>query len=137
MNDYDDIIDRTPPKHPCRRPMSMAGRAAQFAPFAALSGHYEAIEETARLTSSRVEQSAEHLEELSRRLVLAMSFSDRPVVEITYFRPDASKSGGAYVAISGSIKSIEPVLNILTFTDNTQIPLDSVSDISSPIFDDL
>ena len=91
---YDDIIDL--PHHvSARHPqMSLYNRAAQFAPFAALSGHDAAIEETARLTEEQRELTQGEREALSRKLNCLLQRNDSPVVEISYFQPDARKSGG-------------------------------------------
>lgn len=139
MNDfpYDDIINLPHYVSATRRPMSMESRAAQFAPFAALTGHDAAIAETARLTTARSEQSAEQLMELSRKLAYALSMPERQQLTITYFRPDSRKEGGAYVSVRGAVKRVEECFNLLTLTDGTEIPLDAVSDISGEIFNDI
>lgn len=139
MNDfpYDDIINLPHYVSATRRPMSMESRAAQFAPFAALTGHDAAIAETARITTARSEQSAEQLMELSRKLAYALSMPERRQLTITYFRPDSRKDGGAYVSVRGAVKRVEECFNLLTLTDGTEIPLDAVSDISGEIFNDI
>lgn len=147
MDDYSDIIDRPYHGVSSHRPMSMEGRAAQFAPFAALTGHNAAIEETARLTSGLLERTPEQLQELSRKLAYAISLPRKPEITITYFVPDSRKSGGAYVQINGKVKKVEVTdtsatsagspFNRLILTDNTEIPLDSVYDITGDIFKDL
>lgn len=139
MNDfpYDDIINLPHHVSATRRPMSMESRAAQFAPFAALTGHDAAIAETARITTARSEQSAEQLMELSRKLAYALSMPERQQLTITYFRPDSRKEGGAYVSVRGAVKRVEECFNLLTLTDGTEIPLDAVSDISGEIFNDI
>lgn len=114
--------------------LSMEARAAQFAPFAALTGHDEAISETARSTISQLSLSADESNILSKKIEYALSFDECPPLSITYFLPDKCKSGGSYVTIKGSIKKIDPLLNILILTDNTQIPLNAIYDISSEIF---
>lgn len=135
MNPYDDIINL--PYHGQPDAMSLANRAAQFAPFAALTGHDAAIAETARTTSTRLEQSLDWLRELSRRLAYAMSFADAPVLKITYFQPDSRKAGGSYVTVTGSIRKVEQCFNLLTLADNTEIPLDAIAAIEGEIFNDL
>ena len=124
MSNYEDIIHLPYPRKPQR--MSNYDRAAQFSPFAALTGHEEAVAETARLTETAIElgeDGAAMLDEKLRRL--------EPGQEITvvYFRPDSRKSGGAYVRRTGMFKRLEPHRNALTFMDGTQIPLKSVCDI--------
>lgn len=130
----DDIINLPHPvskKHP---PMPIEKRAAQFAPFAALSGHEEMLTETARVTTPQQDMSAAELLELSHRLTYALSFADRPTIEITYFRPDTQKEGGSYITVSGSIKKVEKTFNRLILADGIMIPLDAITDISGPIF---
>lgn len=134
---YDDIINLPHHVSKTRTPMSIEARAAQFAPFAALSGHDAAIAETARTTSSRRELAADELQTLSRKLAYALSFIERPQIAITYFQPDSRKSGGAYVTVCGSIKKIEECFNLLTLTDGTEISLNVIADISGEIFADM
>lgn len=134
MNPYEDIINL--PYNGQPDAMSLANRAAQFAPFAALTGHDAAIAETARTTSARSEQSADWLRELSRRLAYAMSFADSPVLKITYFQPDSRKAGGSYVSVTGSIRKVEQCFNLLILTDNTEIPLYAITAIEGEFFDE-
>lgn len=133
---YDDIID-LPHYEPHHKRMTMEARAAQFAPFAALTGHDAAIVETARTTTSQINLSADELQSLSQKIAYALSFANRPELDITYFKPDTRKKGGAYCTIHGTIKKIEECYNLLTLTDGTEIPLDTISDITSEIFNDL
>lgn len=137
MNEYDDILGRNYDGVRRHARMGMEARAAQFAPFAALTGHDAAIAETARRTSSKRELSADELHVLSQKIAYAMSFAERPELSITYFKPDSRKAGGAYVTVKGSIRKIEECYNLLTLTDRTEIPLDDISDISGDIFNDL
>ncbi len=134
---YNDIVNLPHYVSSKRQQMSLANRAAQFAPFAALTGHDAAIAETARTTSNRLDQSAEQLQELSRKLAYALSFADRPMLSITFFQPDSRKSGGEYITVQGAVKKVEECFNLLTLTDNTEIPLDAISDIQGEIFNDL
>lgn len=136
-NPYEDIINLPHYVSTKRKQMSMEARAAQFAPFAALTGHDAAIAETARRTSSQLDLSADELQVLSQKIAYALSFAERPQLSITYFQPDSRKSGGAYVTAHGSIKKVEECFNLLTLTDGTEIPLDGISDISGEIFNDL
>lgn len=117
--------------------MSLRERAAQFAPFAALTGYEDAITETARNTSDYPELSVWQMQELSRKLAYAMSFADPPEIDITYFVPDKLKSGGAYVTVTAAIKKVDACLNTLTLADKTQIPLTAVCDINGDIFSEI
>ncbi len=132
---YDDIIHLPHHVPAGRRRMPLAERAAQFAPFAALTGHDEAIAETARKTDCAVELSADQQTGLSRRLTIAMSLKHPPVVSITYFVPDEFKPGGCYVTATGRIKRVEPSFNSLILDDSTSIRLDSIIDITGDIFE--
>lgn len=119
-----------------RRAMSMENRAAQFAPFAALSGHNAAIAETARLTFKPVDMSDDELQLMSQHLNRIMSLSPKPVVTITFFKHDELKSGGRYTTVTGRIKKIEECYNMLTLDDLTEIPLDSILSIDCAVSDD-
>ena len=104
---YDDIIHL--PRHVSQNhpQMPMHDRAAQFAPFAALTGYESAVGETARLTSEKHELSSQEAEELDRRLTdLAARLKDRPEVTVEYFVPDNRKAGGAYVTMTGRVRHI-------------------------------
>lgn len=134
MSRYDDIINL--PRHvsKTRTPMSMENRAAQFAPFAALTGHDAAITETARLTSEKPELSAEELDKLSRRLVYAIEKD--AFVRITYFQPDSLKQGGSYCQVRGKIKKIDEIDGLIILCDKQSISLDCVLSIESNLFND-
>lgn len=126
---YDDIIDLPHHVSSYRTPMSMMARAAQFAPFAALNGHGEAISETARLTSKRIQLSDDEMTHLSRRLAQAMKLSGTPqppTCVFTYFQPDSRKKGGRYVQACGIIKKLDDYERAIILTDGAIIPLDSV-----------
>lgn len=123
MNRYDDIIN-LPHYEPHHKRMSMSNRAAQFAPFSALTGHNDAIAETARLTSEKIELTNEEKDRLSRRLVYALDH--KMPVDITYFRPDQFKTGGAYVTVSGYIKKIDETEGLITLIDGLSISVHSV-----------
>ena len=105
---YDDIINLPHPtskKHPR---MSLYARAAQFSPFAALTGHEAAIKETVRQTDAKQVLSEEVIAELNKRLYLiAETIGTQQMVEITYFVPDTKKDGGAYITCSGCVKKID------------------------------
>lgn len=115
--------------------MSMENRAAQFAPFAALSGHDAAIAETARLTAEKQELSLEELDKLSRRLVYAVEKD--AVIKITFFQPDAFKQGGSYKQVVGQIKKIDEIDSLIILKDKQTIPLDCIIRIESKVLDDI
>ncbi len=130
---YDDILHRSRPvsqKHP---PMSRADRAAQFSPFAALTGYEAAVKETARLTQGKIELSDEEKESIDRVLqALYANLQDQPPVIVTYFLPDQKKDGGAYVTVTGALKRIDLLERRLIFTDGTLIPIDDISQLHGP-----
>ena len=128
---YDDIIHL--PHHVSRnhQQMPMLDRAAQFAPFAALTGYEAAVGETARLTSERRELDAQEAEELNRRLVaLIAHLPDRPEATLEYFVPDDRKAGGAYVTITGLVRHVSVPEKTLVMEDGTVIGLEDIAAIS-------
>ncbi len=115
--------------------MPLRDRAAQFAPFAALTGYEAAVGETARLTAERRELDAQEAAELNRRLTeLAARLKDRPEVTVEYFVPDERKSGGAYLTVTGRVRHISVAEKTLVMEDGTVIPLDDVVSVASEIF---
>lgn len=127
---YDDIIHL--PHHISRRRPSMPriGRAAQFAPFAALSGYDDAVEETARLTDRLIEQDEESLALMNEKLhALLDAVKDQPEITITCFEPDEKKTGGSYHRITGRIRRIDEINRQIILTDRTVISMDSVFEI--------
>lgn len=135
MSRYDDIINLPHHVSKTRQLMSMENRAAQFAPFAALSGHDVAIAETARLTIEKPELSLEELDMLSRRLVYAIEKDE--VIKITFFQPDVFKQGGSYKYITGKVKRIDETDSVIILTDKQAIPLGCIINIESEVFDDI
>lgn len=135
---YEDIINL--PHHvSSKRPqMPMFDRAAQFSPFAALTGYDDAIHETGRLTDEKIDLSEEEKETLDRKQQFLLEMlDDHPALTVTYFVPDAKKAGGAYVTKSGKLKKIDSIERRMQLTDGTRIPLDDVADIESELFRDL
>lgn len=135
MNDlYDDIIHL--PHHVSERhpQMSMYNRAAQFAPFAALTGHNAAITEAARLTEAEQELSESDAEVLNRKLAYLQSLDEKPTISVTYFMPDDKKEGGSYHTATGIVKSVEPDKGVLQFEDGTGIPVIRIKDIDGECF---
>ena len=126
---YEDIINlphHVSAKHP---PMSMEGRAAQFAPFAALTGHSDAIRETARLTDEKIELDESRKCELDDILSYVVSLNEKPVVDIEYFIDDDRKSGGRYDKVTGQIKKVDTVRRSIMMMDGLLIPVDNIIDI--------
>ncbi len=133
---YDDIIHlprHVSAKHP---QMSISDRAAQFSPFAALTGHGSAIKETARLTDERVELDEDRKDVLSERLqMIAERLKEHPEITITYFQPDAKKDGGAYVTVTGTVKKIDGYQRVTIMMDSTEIPINEIISIEGRIFE--
>ncbi len=118
--------------------MSLENRAAQFAPFAALTGHNEAINETARLTSERLELSAEEQSKLSERLNIALnSVRNNPVLTFSVFKPDTLKSGGRYISVIGTIKKYDEYDKAIILTNEEIIHIEDIVSIDGEIFNDI
>lgn len=132
---YDDIIHL--PHHVSKRhpQMSLYNRAAQFAPFAALTGYEEAIIETARLTAPKVDMMEDNQQLLDRKLaLLSHSLIEQPTVSITYFQPDKKKTGGQYLTVRGVIKRIRDSERIILMADGKSVSIDTIISIDGDIF---
>lgn len=128
--DYFDIINL--PHHVSRNhpQMPMEARAAQFAPFAALTGYDAVIHETARLTDKQVELEEYDNDRLNRIFSELMdSLEKHPMVTVSYFMPDEHKAGGAYMTVSGKLKKIDTYEQIMKMEDGTVIPIGSIMDL--------
>ena len=129
-NRYDEIINLPHHVSKTRPQMPLSDRAAQFAPFAALTGYDSAIKETGRLTDERIELDEEALTALDRKYQLLIeALDDAPEVTITYFQPDERKAGGQYVSATGTVKKVDTFGRRILLQDGTRIPLDSVFDL--------
>lgn len=137
-SNYDDIINlphHVSKKHP---QMKAINRAAQFSPFAALTGYDDAIEETARLTDERVELSEDMRYALNDKLqIIADRIKEQPEVTITYFQPDENKQGGAYITISSTVKKIDDFKRLVIMSDGNGIPIDEILSIEGRIFESI
>lgn len=124
---YDDILDlphHTSPTHP---PMARSDRAAQFSPFAALTGYDDAISESGRLTQAKIELDEDEKASLDRRLRLSLGEADDPPeVSVTHFIRDSRKEGGAYVTTRGRVKKYDEVQRLITMQDGTSFYLDDI-----------
>jgi uncharacterized Ntn-hydrolase superfamily protein len=125
MKRYGDIIDEPRPRDKSRKRNSANRRAAQFLPFAALTGFDDEIAEEERLTDERIELSEEQKEQLDRTLQRAEAMIS-PEVTAVVFEEDTRKAGGAYVKKHGFLKNVDFVNGILQFTDRTKIPIHAV-----------
>lgn len=124
---YDDILSLPHHVSETHPRMPMLSRAAQFSPFAALTGYDAAIEETARLTDERRELTEEEQHRISERLrQLQKQIRQRPPVKLRYFRPDDRKAGGAYLSISGSVRKVDEYAGVLELEDGLRIPFSDI-----------
>ena len=132
---YDDIINlphHISKKHP---PMSLYARSAQFAPFAALTGYEEAVTETAREVGKRIDIDDELKNILDSKIqLLSEQIKNKNEIVFTYFIPDLTKDGGAYINATGIIKKIDTIKQIIILEDKTEIPINEIIDISGDIF---
>lgn len=133
---YDDIINLPHPTSVNHPRMSLYDRAAQFSPFAALTGHDAAIKETARLTEHKIELSEDTISRLNEKLQIVSDHLETEVT-ITYFVPDERKSGGAYVSHTGTVRRIDDYEHTLVMTDKTVIPIEQISEIESELFGEM
>ena len=135
---YDDIINlphHVSKKHP---QMSLHDRAAQYSPFAALTGHKAAINETARLTDEKQILSEDVIAKLNEQLnLIKENIGTNQTVTITYFVPDDKKSGGAYISNTGVVKKIDEYNRTVIMTDKTVIPIEQISEMQSDIFSEI
>ena len=124
---YDDILRLPHHVSASRKPMAITARAAQFAPFAALSGYDAEVQEAGRLTDRPIEPDEYEKEALNARLrLLARHFREEWVVSLVFFQPDERKAGGAYVTRTGTVKKLYETERLLILTDGTVIPLDDL-----------
>ena len=127
---YDDIINLPHRQSLTRHRMSRLNRAAQFAPFAALTGHDAAIRETGRLPDAFTELDESRKAELDDKLRYIMQhLHEKTEVTITYFRPDGKKEGGAYLSTTGVVKKIDEYEKIVIMEDQTVIPVNRIFEI--------
>ena len=132
---YDDIINLPHHTSDHRAGMPMADRAAQFSPFAALTGYEEVIEETGRLTDVSTELTESSQMQLNERFrILAQYAESLPTVPVVYFEPDRYKSGGSYVTVTGRIKRVDEYEQVLRLTDGREIPMEAIRSINCDLF---
>lgn len=133
MSRYEDMWNLPHPvskKHP---QMSLYDRAAQFSPFAALTGHEAAIQEEARLTERKVELDESEKEQLNKTFQeLLVQYNGHPEVTITFFQPDEKKEGGSYVTVSGRIRKMDMFQKILQLESGMKIELDQIIRVEQP-----
>lgn len=133
---YSDIIGLPAPTSQKHSRMPLANRAAQFAPFAALTGYESAIIETKRLTKKRIDLDEDEMQELEYKLKILLDHIDEcPIVWVTHFQSDSYKEGGEYLTITGQIKKYNEIKRQLIFLTGEKIWVQNIVDIDSPFFD--
>ena len=132
---YDKIINLPHHVSSTRPHMSMIDRAAQFSPFAALTGYDAAVKETARLTEQKIELDEYEKVALDQRILLLQDhLKDFPEVTITYFVPDERKDGGKYVSITGAVKKIDTYEKQIVLLDKSKIPIENILNMDGEVF---
>lgn len=132
---YEDIINLPHHVSATRPQMSMLDRAAQFSPFAALTGYDDAIKETGRLTDEKQELDDDTKAALDMKQAYLMEMIDeQPEISVTYFLPDTKKAGGAYETVTGKLKRFDEYERLLILTDGKKIPMDDIADIECDLF---
>lgn len=127
MGKYDDIIDLPHHVSEKRVQMPLLSRAAQFAPFAALSGYEAVIAEAGRRTQTPVELTGAAVEELNEALCgVLRRLGERPRVRLTWFAPDARKEGGSYQTVTGIIRRYDPAKKALQLEDRSWVFLEKL-----------
>lgn len=130
MNKYDDIINLPHYELKNHKRMSMESRAAQFAPFAALTGYSEAVSETARITDKKHELDEDTKKDINKKLQLIdENIKNKPLIKIIYFVPDKRKNGGKYVSYVGNVKKLDNVNKKIIFKDDNKIKFNDIMDI--------
>jgi hypothetical protein len=132
---YEDIINLPHHVSATRPQMSMMDRAAQFSPFAALTGYDAAIKESGRLTDEKIEMDADALNILNAKFqMLRNHLKENPEVTFTCFRPDERKAGGAYITVTGTVKKMNDFERLIVMQNGTKMPMDDILDIEGDIF---
>ncbi|MBP6970382.1 MAG: hypothetical protein ACOX32_01905 [Bacteroidaceae bacterium] len=125
---YEKILNLPYQKSAARQQMSLYNRAAQFSPFASLTGYEAIIDETARLTDSRIELDENQKTLLDACLQELASMTNQEIT-VTFFKPDSNKQGGKYTEITGQFNSVCHYKRMLSLTDGTSVPLDDITAI--------
>ena len=127
MTRYDDIINLPHHVSTTHTPMPVADRAAQFSPFAALTGYEDAIDETARLTQDWIELDENEKERLNEKFQqIKEQLPTHPQVIFTYFEPDQKKQGGAYLTVEGRVKKIDEYRGAFILEDGREVLIESI-----------
>lgn len=132
---YDDLLNLPHHVSTVHPHMSLYDRAAQFAPFKALTGYEDDVEESARLTDERIDLDEDRIEHLDARLqILEDHLTEAPTVSLTFFQPDSRKEGGSYETVSGTVKKIDAIQRNIVLKSGQTIAIDSIYDIDGELF---
>ena len=132
MPKYEDIIDLPHPDPKKHQRMTLENRAAQFSPFAALTGHNEAIKETERLTDRKIELEEDAIADINRTLIwIKDNINNNPEVVVTYFVPDYKKTGGKYVTSTVNISKIDEINHCIIINNEIKIAIHNILEITS------
>lgn len=140
---YEDMFDLPHHQSATHAHMSMIGRAAQFSPFAALTGYDDCIKETARTTERRIELDDGEKLRINDRLRLlqdklfALPHGEIPDTAITYFIPDKTKTGGRYETVTGAVKKIDDYAQLVVMSPELRIPMADIYTLSGPLFEEM
>ena len=140
MNEYEDILHLSHPVSGTHPQMSMHDRAAQFSPFAALSGYEEAVEEEARLTEEKILLDEYEKQRIDARLqkirddLQEKGKEEKPRISVTFFLPDQKKAGGSYVTVTGQVKKLDTYRQQLLLTDGSAIPFQEIIELEGDLF---
>lgn len=127
IHDYSDILDMPRPEPRYHQRMPMSERAAQFAPFSALTGYSEVIREMGRITEKKIQLDEREIEAISRKLsVFEADIGQQPEVKITFFVPDSKKEGGSYQTITGKLRKIDRNRNRLLMENDLKINFEDI-----------
>ena len=127
---YEDMLYMNPPVSKTHRKMSIQDRAAQFMPFAALTGYEDLIRESSRITQSRIELSETEIEELKHKLeILHRHEIEKPLIKVQYFVHDLKKSGGSYQMVEKYLHRIDDIEKKIIFKDRTTIQFEEIISI--------
>lgn len=138
MGNYDDIINLPHYQSRKRPAMTILNRAAQFSPFAALTGHGAAIVETARLTDCQIELDENCKQELDRRMRFLFSrLQEKPTVTFTHFVKDGLKDGGFYHVATGVVKKTDEYASTLTLEDGTVLHVPDILAVDGELFEEM
>ena len=137
MGKYDDIINLPHHTSSTRKQMSRIDRAAQFAPYVALSGYSDDVKETARLTDTKIDLSEIEIAVLNRKLNYITENLLGTEFDVTYFVPDSKKEGGKYEVKTGNIRRIDDIAKKIIFSDKTEIAFSDILDIEGDFPDEL